>query len=151
MPQVWAKKPNVRVQIVGQNPSRQVLALAKRFPGRVLVTGWVGDLRPYLAHATVSVAPILYGAGIQNKVLEAMAMTTPVVATSLAVDAIQARSDEQFLLGDTPTEFARQILRLLEDPSLGKRLTREGRRYVEQNHNMNQVAQKLEHVYRTTV
>lgn len=151
MPHVWAQKPNVRVQIVGHQPPRQLQNLARAFAGRVEVTGTVPDLRPYLAKATIAVAPILYGAGIQNKVLEGMAMATPVVATSQAVSAIPVQNGEQLLVADTPQGFAQHIIQLIDDPSRRDRLARQGRQYVEANHDWNRITDKLERTYLKTL
>jgi glycosyltransferase involved in cell wall biosynthesis len=151
MPRVWQQRPDVRVQIVGHKPARQVRMLAEQFSNRVFVTGTVPDLRPYLRRATVAAAPILYGAGIQNKVLEAMAAETAVVATSKAVAALSVCNEEQLVLGDTADEFASQLLRLLEDASLRERIARNGRQYVELNHDWNLIVGKLEEIYATVI
>ncbi|HEV8128610.1 MAG TPA: glycosyltransferase, partial [Candidatus Eisenbacteria bacterium] len=87
-PRVRAEVPDARFVIVGRNPVRSVRALA-RLPG-VSVTGAVPDVRPYLASAAVSVAPLRVARGIQNKILEAMAMALPVVATSAAFEGVGA-------------------------------------------------------------
>ena len=75
MPLVWRERPGVKVTIVGANPPRPIRQLAQRFPGQVEVTGTVPDVRPYLRRASLAAAPVPYGAGIQNKVLEAMALS----------------------------------------------------------------------------
>lgn len=147
MPLVWAQSPDVRVQIVGQKPPSAVRSLAEREPTRVMVTGGVPDLRPYLAQATVAVAPIMYGAGIQNKVLEAMAMETPVVTTEVSVAALNVRRGEEVLVGDSPASLAREILRLMDDPALREQVARQGRRYVEQNHDWKKITQQLIGIY----
>jgi len=149
MPRVWQSEPAARVQIVGQNPTSAVRALAQAHPQRVEVTGGVVDIRPRLAQATLAVAPILYGAGIQNKVLEAMALATPVVATSKAVAALAVQRETQVLVGDHPDELAQHMIRLLTAPSLCERLGSQGRRYVEQQHDWHKITQELECVYRS--
>lgn len=146
MPLVWKERPGVRVQVVGKDPSRQVCALAK--DRRLLVTGGVPDLQPFLQRATVAVAPMSYGAGIQNKVLEAMACATPVVATPQAVSALHACPEDHFLLANDPADFARQIFRLLDDADLQFRMGQAGRRYVEQHHNWDRIVGQLEGIYR---
>lgn len=151
MPYVWAQMPQVRVQIVGHKPGREIRNIAEKYPERVIVTGTVDDLRPYLGQATIAVAPMIYGAGIQNKVLEAMAMATPVVASSVAVSALSIRAEEHFLLGNTPDQFAQQILRLLNDRTLQERIARNGRLYVEQNYNWDRIAERLEEIYATAI
>lgn len=147
MPLVWAKQPQARVQIVGHRPPGQMVELGQKFAGRVQVTGTVPDVRPYLAKATLAVVPILYGAGIQNKVLEAMAMGTPVVATSKAVSALAVQDGAQLLLGDTPAEFANQIVRLLVDEVFRRRVGQNGRRFVEMSHDWRLIIGQLEKIY----
>jgi glycosyltransferase involved in cell wall biosynthesis len=151
MPHVWRRIPDARVQIVGHKPSRAVLNLARQYPDYVQVTGGVPDLRPYLGHATVAVAPIIYGAGIQNKVLEAMAMGIPVVATSIATSALAGQDQTHFLGADDPATFADQITRLLDNPALGTWLGQNGRRYVEQNHDWEAIVHQLETIYESVI
>ena len=146
MPRVWQRRPDVRVEIVGKDPAREVQALASGEP-RVTVTGFVADLRPYLRRATVAVSPMRYGAGIQNKVLEAMACGAPVIATSLAVSALAVEPDQDLLLADHPSAFARGILQVIESPSLQRRLGAAGRAYVEANHDWAKIVTRLEAIY----
>jgi glycosyltransferase involved in cell wall biosynthesis len=108
----------------------------------------VPDLRPYLAQATVSVSPIRYSVGIQNKLLEAMAMATPVVSTPQATAALQAEPGRDLLVADTPQAIAEVVITLLADDTLRQQIGRGGRRYVETYHNWSTAAEKLEGVYR---
>jgi glycosyltransferase involved in cell wall biosynthesis len=148
MPLVWAKQPDAQLWIVGANPPRQVRELARRSScNRTLVTGTVPDIRPYLVRATIAVAPIIYGAGIQNKVLEAMATGTPVVATQQAVSALRVRDGENVLIGRDAGSFARAVIALLNEPKLRKRIGLAGRQYVESNHDWNEMVGHLENVY----
>ncbi len=151
MPRVWEKNPGVCLQIVGQNPPSQVVRLARQNSARVSVIGSVADLRPYLAQAALSVVPLLYGAGSQLKVLEAMAMAKPVVATSKAVAAFTVRNEEEVLIGDDDELFSQHIIRLLRNPALGERLGRNGRRYVEMNHDWDGIANQLEGIYQEAI
>jgi glycosyltransferase involved in cell wall biosynthesis len=139
------------VQIVGQHPVGQVRDLARKYPKRVSVTGTVADLRPYLARATLAVAPILYGAGIQNKVLEAMAMGTPVVSTSRAVSALAVQNECEVLVGDDPETLSQQVIRMLRNPGLRERLGANGRRYVERCHDWDQITRQLEEIYQEVI
>ncbi len=147
MPLVWAQRPGVKVTVAGAYPPRQIRQLAQRFPGRVEVTGTVPDMRPYLRRATAAVAPVPYGAGIQNKVLEAMACGTPVVATPQACAALAVVPGQDLLVAAEPEEFARQVLRVLADRELAGRLSAAGRRYVEAHHNWHSIAGQLEDIY----
>jgi glycosyltransferase involved in cell wall biosynthesis len=109
--------------------------------------GTVPDLRPYLQKATVAVAPLLYGAGIQNKVLEAMACGTPVVASAQAAAALAVEHNCDLLLAADTETFATAVLRLFANPHEGKELGTRGRLYVEANHAWHMSAQQLEAVY----
>lgn len=146
MPIVWGSRPDVKVYIVGKDPPKEILDLAEN--PKIIVTGTVGDLRPYLQKATLAVAPISYGAGIQNKVLEAMACATPVVASPQAVSALTAEPGVDLLVAGEPAEFARAVLRLLEDSQLRLQIAQNGRHYVEDFHDWRAVAAQLEQVYR---
>ena len=145
MPLVWAKFPQAKLTIAGKDPAPELLALAR--DPRLTVTGTVPDLRPYLAQATIAVSPIRYGVGIQNKVLEALAMTTPVVSTPQAVSALQVTPGQELLVGESPEAIAQAIITLLRDDQLHQRIGQAGRRYVETYHDWGVVAEKLEQVY----
>jgi sugar transferase (PEP-CTERM/EpsH1 system associated) len=146
MPHVWQQRPDARLAIVGKDPPAKLLALTG--DPRITVTGFVPDLRPYLAQATVAVSPIRYGVGIQNKVLEAMAMATPVVSTPQATTALQVQAGQDLLVADTSQGIAESILALLADEELRRQIGNAGRRYVEAYHNWTTIAEKLEGVYR---
>jgi sugar transferase (PEP-CTERM/EpsH1 system associated) len=150
MPLVWEARPDARVWIVGKDPTAAVQALARRY-AQVTVTGAVPDLRPYLRRATLAVAPLVYGAGIQNKVLEAMACATPVIASRRAVLSLQAIDEEHLLAADGPARFAQQILRLLADPELRARLGEAGRRYVETHHAWDRIVDDLAAIYHALI
>jgi sugar transferase (PEP-CTERM/EpsH1 system associated) len=145
MPLVWARRPGVKLEIVGNNPPQTICALAK--DEQVCVTGFVPDLRPYLARATVSVSPMQYSVGIQNKVLEAMATGTPVVASSQACSALRVRDGTHLLVADDPATFAERVLRLLEDVALRQDMAINGRNYVEERHDWRTIAGDLENIY----
>jgi sugar transferase (PEP-CTERM/EpsH1 system associated) len=123
--------PDATFAIVGSRPSRTVRALAAR-PG-VSVTGRVPDVRPYLQQAAAAVAPLLIARGVQNKVLEAMAMGTPVVATSSVLQGVGAPPGEGVLVGDTPEIFAQEVTGVLCDQTWAGELGRRGRRFVEKH------------------
>src|SRR4051794_10661939 len=121
-----------RFAIVGARPAREVTRLA-RLPG-VLVTGQVPDVRPYLAHATLAVAPLRVARGIQNKVLEAMAMALPVVATLEAAQGIDAEPERHLLTARDPAALAAAIRRLLDEPEATRALGARARARVVERH-----------------
>jgi sugar transferase (PEP-CTERM/EpsH1 system associated) len=145
MPLVWKERPDVKVCIVGKDPPRRILSLSQN--PNIIVTGTVEDLRPYLRKATVAMAPIVYGAGIQNKVLEALACATPVIASSQATSALNVTNGEELCIAADAVEFARAVLNLLEDREGRERLGKSGREYVEKHHQWYSIAGQLERIY----
>lgn len=146
MPLVWRAQPEAHVVIAGAGPGPALIAQRN---ARVEVTGAVPDLRPYLARAALAVAPLRYGVGVQNKVLEALAMGTPVVAARQSIVALGVQPGEELLVADTAAEYAAQILALLANPVQRADLSAAGRRYVERAHSWNTSALLLEACYRT--
>lgn len=151
MPLMWAKRPEIKVQIVGKDPPRQVLAAAARHPQQVLVTGSVPDVRPYLRQATAAVIPLVYGAGVQNKVLEAMACATPAVVSPTALAALGAVPGQDVLVATSPAQFAETTLALLEDASQQHRVGWAGRRFVEAHHHWGKLTRRLEDIYEAAI
>jgi glycosyltransferase involved in cell wall biosynthesis len=149
MPRIWARKPEVKLWIIGKDPSNKIKSLARK--PAITVTGAVDDLRPYLRSATISVAPVQYGAGIQNKVLEAMACGTPVISTSAAVAALDVQPGQDLLVADDPARFSENVLSLLNDGERQRKIGAAGRRYVEQHHDWDHIAARLEEVYLTAI
>jgi sugar transferase (PEP-CTERM/EpsH1 system associated) len=110
-PKVKAAQPGATFAIVGAKPAREVSALGGR--DAITVTGRVADVRPYLAHADVVVAPLRIARGIQNKILEGMAMAKPVVTTQQGLEGIDAMPERHVLVSDTAQGFAAASLRAL--------------------------------------
>lgn len=131
-PRVRKEVPEVRFLIVGLNPPASVLRLG-RLPG-VVVTGAVPDVRPFYAQASVCVAPLRIARGVQNKILQAMAMGLPVVATRRACEGIEARPERDLLVEDDPEAFATRVVELLRDPVRRVGLGRSARSFVEAHH-----------------
>lgn len=128
LPRLIARYPGLRFYIVGRSPTPQVCALAGE---HVVVTGTVRDVRPYLQHASAVVAPLRVARGIQNKILEAMAMQQPVVTVNSCADAIGATGEQGLLRADTPDEFVACLQSLLDSPADSAALGRRARHYVE--------------------
>ncbi|WP_018873796.1 TIGR03087 family PEP-CTERM/XrtA system glycosyltransferase [Thioalkalivibrio sp. ALJ16] len=120
LPRLRARHPDVAFCIVGSRPTPEVQALAER-PG-VTVTGFVEDVRPWIAHADVAVAPLRIARGVQNKVLEAMALARPVVASPQALEGLTALPGREVICAEAePEAFVRALSGLLAtpDPALG--------------------------------
>jgi glycosyltransferase involved in cell wall biosynthesis len=133
LPLVRRSVPDARVLIVGRDPPPRLLSVGQQ-PG-VSVTGFVEDVRPYLEQATVFVAPLRFGAGIQNKVLEAMAMEVPVVASPLAADGVRAVGGQPapVQVAQDQQQFADLIIRQLAEQANTAAPYTEARRFVERH------------------
>lgn len=125
-PLVRAEKPQAGFMIVGSKPTSAVQKLGER--DGIVVTGRVEDIRPYIAGADVVVAPLRIARGIQNKVLEAMALAKPVVATKQAFEGIDAVPGVHLLVEDDPAAMARSILHLADNPAHAKAVGQAARR-----------------------
>lgn len=137
-PVLKASGRNVSVLISGANPVSEI----ERLQGKIDLTGWVEDIRDSYAKGIVFVAPMFIGTGLQNKLLEAMAMGIPCITTPLANNALGADSSS-ILLAETPEGFADKIQMLLSDEELRERYATNGQNYVKANFNWNNLTQKL--------
>lgn len=149
LPRIWEQRPQVRLTIVGNNPPPAVRELSA--DTRITVTGYVSDIRPYLGSASVALAPLLVAAGMQNKVLEALAMGTPLVATPGSCRSLQVSHGTHLLMAEGTLAFAEVILRLLADAPLAERLSKNGRYYVEKHHSWQHSADVLNAIYRAVI
>jgi GT2 family glycosyltransferase/glycosyltransferase involved in cell wall biosynthesis len=122
-PRIAAALPDARFHIVGSRMPDAIRALASE---RVIATGFVESLDPYLDGCRLSVAPLRYGAGVKGKVNQSMAHGQPVVATALAAEGMFLEHDVDVLIADTPAEFADAVVRLYLDPELWQRLSDAG-------------------------
>lgn len=132
LPALRARRPALRLLIVGADPSPAVSKLG-RLPG-VTVTGSVPDVRPYLRRSALMVAPLSIARGTQNKILEAMAMGVPVVTSRTAAGGVDADDDEHFLVADAPDGYVAAILRVLENRDERRRLSLAGRARMLSHH-----------------
>ena len=141
LPRLWEWDASVRFLIVGKDPPESLRALGR--DPRIEVTGYVEDLRPWLARAAVAVCPVRYAVGIQSKVLEALAMERPVVATPAAMGGLHPDAQEVVLVGRDGAEFAEAVRRLLADPQEARRRGEAGRRYVLRHHSWPRSVERL--------
>lgn len=130
------------INICGKSPHMKVRLLASK---QVNVTGWVDDIRIAYDEARIFVAPLWIGSGLQNKLLEAMAMGIPCITTPLANKALGAEPEKEILIASNETEFQQQILRLLHDDQLKQTIATHALDYVTKNYNWKACNQKLIH------
>jgi sugar transferase (PEP-CTERM/EpsH1 system associated) len=142
LPLVRREAPGATLSIVGAHPTPAVRALA-RVAG-VEVTGFVADTRDWLGRASVAVAPLRIARGIQNKVLEAMAMGLPVVGTTSATQGVEGRDGRDYRVRDDPAGFAREVAALLRAPDEALALGRAARAFVEQHYDWEVVFRPLD-------
>ena len=148
MPLVWREVPEATLLLAGASPKREVRRLAGE---RVTVSGYVDDIRESYASARIFAAPMQTGSGLQNKLLEAMAMQLPCVTTSIANASLYAEEGRQVLVGDTAQAFADHLVALLRSPDLRDQLAVAGYNYVNDNFSWEKSCEKLEEVLKSVV
>lgn len=148
LPKVGARLPTSGIAptlwLVGNAPPPELQRVAS---DGVIVTGRVPDVRPYLARATLFVSPLRLGAGIKNKVLEALAMGLTVVATPLSVDGIAVQHEREVLIAESDDDLVESIVRLLGDSALRAQLSATGRVLIEEQYSWSRVATAYEALY----
>jgi glycosyltransferase involved in cell wall biosynthesis len=135
--------PNVKLTVVGASPPREVINLANRDP-RITVTGFVDDVRPYIDRAQVYLCPMRHGGGTRLKVLDALSMGAAMVATTMALEGIGVCPDRDVLVADTPEQFVRQVIRVVQDDLLRRQLGENGRSFVEREFSWAIVGRQLQ-------
>jgi sugar transferase (PEP-CTERM/EpsH1 system associated) len=142
LPLIRTRRPHASLSIVGAAPPRRIRELG-RLPG-ITVTGSVPDVRPYVQASAVSVAPLRIARGTQNKILEAMAMGVPTVASVSAARGVDAEPGRHLVTESTPRAFADAVVHLLEDPAERKRLAEAARGRVLSHHSWERSMGKLD-------
>ena len=144
MPLLWKKLPKVRLLISGASPNNKVMALKSE---RVEISGWVQDIRENFAKSKILVAPMQISIGLQNKLLEAMAMQLPCVTSTLANNALGAKPNEQILVADTPEQYVQCIIELLQDEAKAKKIAMNAYKFVINNFNWQSATSSLEALF----
>ncbi len=130
LPQVQARVPEARVELVGKDPAPEVRALAQ-LPG-VAITGTVPDVLPYLRKASAAIVPLKYGSGVRYKILEAFSAGAPVVTTSVGCEGLDVRHGRELLIADDAAAFAAACCELLESADARKSLARQGTQWLQE-------------------
>lgn len=147
-PRIQQHESSAKLYVVGVNPSKELL---RRASENLVVTGFVEDVRPYIARGEVYIIPLLIGGGIRGKALEAMAMRKPIVSTSIGCEGIHLKHGESALFADTPEEFAAAVLRLFNDAALRTKLGQKAYENVLRGYDWKVKGEELDRVYRTVV
>ena len=145
-PLIVQKYPAARFKIVGRRPSRTLRAMVARHTN-VEITGWVEEVRPFLARAAVVVVPLRMGGGTRIKILEAMALGKPIVSTSIGAENLGVVPEQHLLLADTPLAFIEKTVFLLENSDLGRKIGQTAREFVEANYSWRICARRLNEIW----
>src|SRR5581483_783508 len=148
LPRVRRQVPAARLLLAGSSPPSTLRKLASK---DVEVTGHVPDLSPYMERALIFVSPLRFGAGIKNKVLEAMAMQKPIVATPLSCEGISLHDGVNALFGRTTTELVSAVVRLIKDDALRQRMRLANRQLIEAHYTWRRVADQYEDLYKQVI
>lgn len=140
LPLVKNTFPNVRVMIAGANPVHRIRELNSE---NFVVTGWVEHMNVCYAQSKIFIAPMLIGTGLQNKLLEAMAMELPCITSPLVNQSLDAKPGKEILVAGSTEEYAEWIVRLLKEPDFARTVAREGHAFVKQNFSWEKTTEKL--------
>lgn len=148
IPLLKQQKPDIRLLIAGANPAESVQNLASE---NVEVLGWIDDIRDAYAQSRIFIAPMQIGTGLQNKLLEAMAMALPCITSKLANNALGAVPGDQILIGKQPEEYAAHVMHLLNNPDTAAQLANQGREFVVSHYSWSQSTRQLSELMRQSV
>lgn len=143
-PQIKMETPDVSLTITGTTDGVDLTPLP--LDGTIQLTGWVKDVRIPVASATLCIVPLLQGGGTRLKILEAMALGTPVVATSKGAEGLEVVDGQHLLLADDPISFARKVVELLHQPDQRRYLAAQARNLVETRYDWQQIGQQFVHL-----
>jgi glycosyltransferase involved in cell wall biosynthesis len=139
-PLVLKEIPEAKFQVIGDNVSNKIRALAS---DNVELLGYVSDLQKYYENAGVFVAPINVGGGIRIKILNAMGRGMPVISTSLGASGINAKLGRDLIIADSPTEFARGIVSIIDEQSKAEELSKNSIKFINDNYGIESAKKKL--------
>lgn len=144
-PLIREKVPEVKLYLVGRNPIEDIKVLSS--DPSVVVTGYVEDVRPYLAKSSIFIAPMIFGTGIKNKVLEAMSMGKCVVTSKKGAQGIIAVNNKDIIVVDDKREFAMYVVELLHNKLLRKTIGNNARTIIQTGYSWTKITEKLNNVF----
>ena len=145
MPLVWKTLPDVKLYIAGATPDPKVMKAAS---DRIIVSGWLDDIRTAYASSRVFIAPMRIGTGLQNKLLEAMSMGLPAITSPLANASLGAKPGEEILVGSNANELAQHIITLLTDKEKAESLAQAGFDFTNRVYDWGKATERLEEAMR---
>lgn len=141
MPIVWKTLPEVKLYIAGATPDPKVKKAAS---DKIIVSGWLDDIRNAYAQSRVFIAPMRIGTGLQNKLLEAMSMCLPTITSPLANASLGAKPNEEVLIGSNAEEMAQHIISLLTDKEIAQRIAQNGHAFTHRVYDWSTATERLE-------
>lgn len=148
LPIIKKSIPDIKLNIVGKNPPKNLI---KKSSDNIKITGYVDDVRPYVQNATLFIVPLRMGSGTRLKILEAFAMKKPVISTTIGAEGLNLINGEHALIADKPEEFAEQVIRLLKDISLQKKLVTNSYELVKTIYDWDIIGKRLNTVYENII
>ncbi len=145
MPLVWEKKPNVKIAIAGGGAP---ISLQKEANEGIIMPGWVDDMKEYYSQTKIFIAPMRIGTGLQNKLLEAMAMNVACITSPLANQALKAKDKEEILIADNAKAYADCIIDLLDNEQLSSKIANAGKDYVFNEYSWENSCEKLSNIFK---
>ena len=142
LPLIRKEYPDISLEVVGRNPSRKLQSLAEG-DKNIRLTGWVADIRPFLARGSICIVPLRIGGGTRLKIFEAMAMGKATVSTSIGAEGLPVQSGENIILADAPADFANSVISLLRDAQQRSRLGNQARTLVQEKYSWSKVAESF--------
>jgi glycosyltransferase involved in cell wall biosynthesis len=150
MPRIKQAIPDATLTVVGRNPYRSLLELAKR-DASIIVTGRVDDVRPYMERAAAYVVPLRIGGGTRLKIYEAMAMEKAIVSTSIGAEGLPVKDGAELLLADTAEKFAKAVVGVLRDKQTARALGARAATTVREQFGWEKVAERFGRICEDTV
>jgi len=145
-PLIQSKIPDVKLSFVGREPTSKLIKRAQA-NSNIKVIGYVEDVRPYIQHASVVIAPLRSGSGTKIKVLNALSLGKAVLTTSIGAEGINVVNNENIIIADDPREFAEKTVYLLENPAVAKKMGEKAREVVEKYYDWKIIGNKMHQVY----
>ena len=145
MPIVWEKLPDAKLYIAGATPDPRVKKVAS---DRIIISGWIDDMRDAYAQSKIFIAPMRIGTGLQNKLLEAMSMRLPCITTTLANNSLHAEENKEILVGNNEQELAQHIITLLTDKEKADTLAQNGYDFVHRVYDWGEATRIMENEMR---
>jgi glycosyltransferase involved in cell wall biosynthesis len=146
-PKIKSRVGDATLTIIGKNPPADFLQFSGRSNGAIKVTGYVKELEPLLSEAALMVVPVRAGGGMRVRILEALSRGMPVVTTTVGLEGIEAQIGDDVLVSDDASEFADEVVRLLEDTHLQSCLAENGRNLAEHRYDWRVVLKKMDEIY----